>query len=151
MNEQEHRAGDYLISTDKSLLDLESIHEYLCNQSYWARDRPFDTVRRSVANSLCFGVYEPGKRQIGFARVVTDRATFAWICDLYVLEAHRGNGLGKALVEAIVGHPDLQGLKRLLLATQDAHALYERYGGFTPLAAPERWMERTSAPSAAPR
>src|SRR5207244_2731083 len=99
------------------------IHDYLANQSYWAADRPLDVVRRSIENSLCFGLYESG-RQIGFTRVVTDRATFAWLCDVFVLPPHRGRGLSKWLLECVVGHPDLQGVRRLLLATRDAHDLY---------------------------
>jgi GNAT superfamily N-acetyltransferase len=146
MKEQEHRVGGYLVSTDKALLELETIHRYLSGQSYWARGRSLETVRRSIENSLCFGVYGPEKRQVGFARVVTDHATFAWMCDVFVLEAHRGRGLGKALVEKIIGHPDLQGLKRFLLATRDAHGFYRQYGGFVELAAPDMWMERKSPP-----
>jgi GNAT superfamily N-acetyltransferase len=98
-------------------------------------------VQRSIEHSLCFGVYAGGE-QAGFARVVTDYATFAWLCDVFILEAYRGRGLSKWLVETIVAYPDLAGLRRFLLATRDAHSLYQHYGGFTPLQAPDRWLER---------
>jgi GNAT superfamily N-acetyltransferase len=133
------RRGDFLISTARALLDLALIHDFLANRSYWATGRPVDVVRRSVDNSLCFGLYERG-RQVGFARVVTDRATFAWLCDVFVLEEYRGHGLSKWLMECVMSHPALQGLRRVLLGTRDAHGLYERYG-FTPLADPARFME----------
>jgi GNAT superfamily N-acetyltransferase len=133
------RRGAFLISTDPTLLDLPLIHDYLSNHSYWADDRPLDVVRRSLDNSLCFGLYEH-HQQIGLARVVTDRATFAWLCDVFVLENHRGQGLSKWLIECVLTYPALQGLRRFILATRDAHGLYERYG-FTPLADPTRFME----------
>jgi GNAT superfamily N-acetyltransferase len=133
------RQGDFLISTDPGLLDLPSIHDFLTNRSYWAKGRPLEVFRRSLANSLCFGLYEQ-RRQVGFARVVTDRATFAWLCDVFVLENYRGRGLAKWLIECVLGHPALQGLRRVLLGTRDAHGLYQRYG-FAPLADPTRFME----------
>jgi GNAT superfamily N-acetyltransferase len=133
------RRGDFLISTDPSLLDLPLIHDFLSNRSYWAAGRPPEVVRRSVDNSLCFGLYERG-RQAGLARVVTDRATFAWLCDVFVLEGYRGRGLSKWLIECVMAHPALRGLRRFLLGTRDAHGLYERYG-FTPLDEPGRFME----------
>lgn len=129
------------ISTDRSRLDVGYIHRYLSEQSYWAVGRSRDVVEKSLANSLCFGVYA-GARQVGFARVVTDYATFAWLCDLFIDEAYRGQGLGKRLIEAVVAHPALQGLRNFILATRDAHELYRRYGGFEPLAAPANWMAR---------
>ena len=132
----------YLISTDASMLDLEVVHGYL-SRSYWAAGVPEDVVRRSVENSLCFGVYR-GEEQAGFARVVTDRATFAYLADVFVLEEHRGQGIGKWLVEVILSHPDLQGLRRWMLATRDAHDLYRRYA-FTELARPGIFMERKDA------
>ena len=132
----------YQISTDKSLLDFGIIHGYLSKESYWAVGRSMETVRRSIEGSLCFGLYEAAGRQAGFARGVTDYATFGWLCDVFVLDAHKGKGLGKWLVQTIVSHPDLVSLRRMYLGTRDAHGLYSRYGGFTPLAAPERWMER---------
>jgi GNAT superfamily N-acetyltransferase len=132
----------YLISTDASMLDLEVVHGYL-SRSYWAAGVPEDVVRRSIENSLCFGVYR-GEEQAGFARVVTDRATFAYLADVFVLEEHRGQGIGKWLVEVILSHPDLQGLRRWMLATRDAHDLYRRYA-FTELARPGIFMERKDA------
>ncbi len=132
--------GEYVISTDPARLDLETIHTYLSGSSYWAQGRPLEVVRRSVENSLCFGLYHRA-RQVGFARVITDRATFAWLADVFVLDEARGQGLGKWLVETILAHPDLQGLRRWVLATKDAHSLYSRFG-FAPLKRPERWMER---------
>ena len=133
------RRDGYLISTDASMLDLEVVHGYL-SRSYWAAGVPEDVVRRSIENSLCFGVYR-GEEQAGFARVVTDRATFAYLADVFVLEEHRGQGIGTWLVEVILSHPDLQGLRRWMLATRDAHDLYRRYA-FTELARPAIFMER---------
>jgi GNAT superfamily N-acetyltransferase len=133
------RRGDFVISTDPALLDVPLIHDFLANRSYWAAGRPREVVRRSLDHSLCFGLYERG-RQVGLARVVTDRATFAWLCDVFILEAYRGRGLSKWLLECALGHPALQGLRRVLLGTRDAHGLYQRYG-FTPLADPARFLE----------
>jgi GNAT superfamily N-acetyltransferase/uncharacterized damage-inducible protein DinB len=133
------RRGDFLVSTDPALLDVPLLHDFLANRSYWAAGRPPEVVRRSIDHSLCFGLYERGK-QVGFARVVTDRATFAWLCDVFVLEPYRGRGLGKWLVECVLGHPSLRGLRRVLLGTRDAHGLYARHG-FTPLADPSRFLE----------
>jgi GNAT superfamily N-acetyltransferase len=130
--------GEFEISTDLARIDLGTVHEFLTN-SYWARGIPLETVQRSIENSLCFGIYH-GDRQIGFARVITDRATFAYLADVFVLPDYRGRGLSKWLMECIIAHPDLQGLRRWMLATQDAHGLYAQYG-FSPLKAPERWME----------
>ncbi len=127
------------ISTDPALLDPDVICEFL-SRAYWASARPRERIIASLQHSLVFGVYE-GKRQIGMARVVTDYATFAWLCDVFVDEAYRGQGAGKWLMETVVAHPDLQGLKRMVLVTRDAHGLYGQYG-FTPLAHPEGWMER---------
>ncbi|MBL8058033.1 MAG: GNAT family N-acetyltransferase [Anaerolineales bacterium] len=139
----EARRAGFLISTDPARLDVPALHAFLSERAYWALGRPLAVVERSVQHSLCFGLYAAaGGSQIGFARVVTDYATFAWLCDVFVLEAYRGQGLSKWLIETIVAHPDLAGLRRFLLATRDAHGLYQRYGGFTPLQAPERWLER---------
>lgn len=126
------------IDTDKTRLDLDVVHGFLAT-SYWAKGIPRETVERSIEGSLCFGVYE-GRRQVGFARVITDAATFAYLADVFILETHRGRGLSRRLMDAIVAHPSLQGLRRWLLATRDAHGLYARYG-FKPLAAPDRMME----------
>ncbi len=133
-----NRRGDYDISTDPGRLDLDAIHGYLA-RSYWAQAVPRAVVARAIRHSLCFGLYR-GTAQVGFARVVTDSTTFAYLADVFVLEAHRGRGLGKWLIDCVLGHADLQGLRRFMLATRDAHGLYAQYG-FTPLAHPERLME----------
>jgi GNAT superfamily N-acetyltransferase len=130
--------GDYEISTDPSCVDIEVVHGFLTN-SYWANGIPIETVRLSIENSLCFGIYH-GKQQVGFARVISDRATFAYLADVFVLPAYRGRGLSRWLMECILGHPDLQGLRRWMLATQDAHGLYTKFG-FNGIQSPERWME----------
>ena len=129
---------DYLITTDARRLDVDAVHAYL-TQSYWSPGIPRATVERAMANSICFGVMKGGE-QVGFARVVTDRATFAYLADVYILEPHRGKGLAKALMKAIIAHPDLQGLRRFTLATRDAHALYKQFG-FTELSKPGNMME----------
>jgi GNAT superfamily N-acetyltransferase len=129
------------ISTDRSRLDIAYIHRYLSEKCYWSIGRSRAVVEKSIANSLCFGVYD-GDRQMGFARVVTDYATFAWLCDVFIDAAYRGRGVGKQLVETVVAHPELQGMRNFILATRDAHELYRQYGGFEALAAPERWMAR---------
>jgi GNAT superfamily N-acetyltransferase len=136
----EARRGSLLISTDALRLDLDVICEFL-SRSYWARSRPRERIEASLRNSLVFCVYD-GPRQVGLARRVTDYVTFAWLCDVFVDEGYRGKGIGKWLLETIVVHPELQGLKRILLVTDDAHGLYSQYG-FTPLAHPEGWMERS--------
>jgi GNAT superfamily N-acetyltransferase len=133
--------GDYTISADPARLDVGFVHDWLANVSYWAQGRPLEVAQKALENSLCFGVYR-GAEQVGLARVVTDYATFGWLCDVFITEAHRGRGLGKWLIECVVSHPDLAGLKQIVLATRDAHELYRRYGGFTSLPAPERWMIR---------
>jgi len=128
----------YEISTDPARLDLDVIHGFL-RGAYWSPGVPRDVVERSFGNSLCFGLYAPGGAQAGFARAVTDRATFAWVADVFVLREHRGRGLGVWLMETLLAHPDLQGLRRILLATADAHGLYERFG-FAPLVGPQRFL-----------
>jgi len=138
----EQQRGEFTLSSEKSRLDVAALHEYLSKTAYWALGRSYEAVVKSIEHSLCFGIYTGDGRQVGFARVVTDYATFAWLCDVFVLENYRGKGLGKWLVEAVVSHPNLQGLKRILLATRDAHELYRRYGGFDRLQATEKWMER---------
>jgi ribosomal protein S18 acetylase RimI-like enzyme len=134
----DERRGELLISTDRRRLQLEIVHGYL-TRSYWAKGVSREVVERAIEHSLCFGLYD-GQAQVGFARVVTDRATFAYLSDVFVLESHRGRGLGKWLVEFVLAHPDLQGLRRFVLATWDAHGLYARHG-FRPLARPETYME----------
>ncbi len=138
---KEHLDADYTISTDKARLDVGLIHGFLSRSSYWAQGRPLEQVRTSLENSLCFGVYE-GHGQVGFARVVTDYATFAWLCDVFVLEPHRGRGLGKQLIQAVVKHPTLRGLRLMMLATRDAQGLYGEYGGFRTIEVADRWMIR---------
>lgn len=133
--------GDYTISCDPGRLDLDEIHSFLTS-SYWATGISRDLVARSIAGSLPFGLYHgPTGRLVGFARVISDRATFAYLGDVFVLESHRRLGLGHWLVEVITGHPELQGLRRWLLATRDAHAIYAKFG-FTPIENPERLMHR---------
>jgi len=134
----EWRRGEYSISTDPSRLDRPAIREFLA-ASYWSPEIPQDVVDRSIEGSLSFGLYE-GKRQIGFARAITDRATFAYVADVYVLEEYRGRGLARWLMETVLAHPDLQGLRRWMLLTHDAHALYRKVG-FADAARPERIME----------
>lgn len=129
----------YTITTDKRQLDLNAIHAFL-SQTYWSPGVPKAVVERAIENSLAFGVFK-GSEQVGFARVVTDKATFAYLADVYVLEAHRGKGLSKRLLEEIQAHEELQGLRRFLLATKDAHGLYAQFG-FKQLANPSLMMER---------
>ena len=132
--------GEYTLSTDKARLDIMLVHWFLSEESYWAKGISFDTVERSIENSLCFGVYY-GKEQVGFARVITDYGTFAYLADVFVLPEYRGKGLSKWLVKTVINHPELQGLRRWMLATRDAHQVYAKVG-FRPLTAPDRWMER---------
>lgn len=123
----EETKDDYLISTDSSLLNIDVIYNYLSKESYWALNVPREVVETSIQNSLCFGLYKEGI-QIGFARLITDRATFAYLADVFILEAHRGKGLSKWLIATIQAHPKLQGLRRWMLGTRDAHGLYEQFG-----------------------
>jgi GNAT superfamily N-acetyltransferase len=139
------KESEIIISTDKKLLQINLIHEFLHEESYWAKDRTLEQTKRAIENSLCFGVYFE-TRQIGFARVVSDFATFAYIGDVFILQEFRRNGLSKLLMEAMLSHKDLQGLRRWVLATKDAHGLYEQFD-FSGLRFPERWMEKT-APNA---
>jgi GNAT superfamily N-acetyltransferase len=129
----------FIFSDDSNLVDINAVHHYLSTQSYWAKEIPFELVQKSIENSLCFGVYKDGK-QAGFARWVTDRATFAYLCDVYVEEAFRGLGLSKKLMSLMMFHPDLQGLRTYCLATLDAHSLYAQFG-FKPVGNPEKLME----------
>jgi len=135
------REDGFTISTDRARLDIDFVHRWLSEESYWALGRALEVVERAIANSLCFGLYSD-ERQVGFARVVTDYATFGWLCDVFVIDEARGNALGKWLVQMVVAHPDLAEVRRLLLATRDAHELYRRYGGFENMTNPERWMIR---------
>lgn len=137
--------GELLISTDKSRLQLDMIQSFLANDSYWANGRTIEQTKTAIENSICFGVYH-GDRQIGFARVVSDCAVFAYLGDVFIISEFRGKGLSKWLMEVIISHPDLQGLRRWILATRDAHSLYEKFG-FQALKFPERWMEKP-APNA---
>ncbi len=130
----------FVVSTDRARLDLHSAHEFLAGSSYWAKQIPFDTFARSVENSLCFGVYDSGGAQVGFARVISDFATFAYVADVFVLDSHRARGLGKLLMDCIQRHPQLQGLRRWVLTTRDAHGLYAQFGFASPKF-PERYME----------
>lgn len=134
-----HRVGSYTISDDRARLDLHAIHAYL-RRAYWSPGVPFEVVERAVAGSLCIGAYDAGGAQVGLARFVSDHATFCYVCDVYVLEEHRRRGLSKALLQMAFDHPLLQGLRLWSLVTNDAHALYSRFG-FVPLAQPERHME----------
>jgi GNAT superfamily N-acetyltransferase len=137
--------GNFIISTDKTLLQIDVIHKFLQEESYWAKDRSLETTKIAIENSLCFGVCCENK-QIGFARVVSDFATFAYLGDVFILEEFRGKGLSKWLLEVIISHKNLQNLRRWILATKDAHGLYAQFE-FSELRFPDRWMEKT-APNA---
>jgi GNAT superfamily N-acetyltransferase len=139
VSEEWHR-GEYLISTDPARLDRRLIHDFLAHSSYWAAGIPAAVVARALEHSLCFGLYAPAG-QVGLARVVTDRATVAYLADVFVLPEHRGRGLSKWLMATVLAHPELQGFRRFLLNTRDAHGLYRRFGFTTP-AHPEWAMER---------
>lgn len=130
---------DFSISTDKTKLQPEIICNYL-SSAYWSNQRSSETILKSLEHSLCFGLYHH-EVQIGLARVITDYATFAYLCDVFVLETYQGRGLGKYLMQTVISHPDLAPLRRFMLATRDAHGLYEQYG-FEPLSVPDRWMEK---------
>ena len=134
----EWKRNQLLVSTDPAKLDVEAVHAFL-SRAYWCEGIPRETVERALRHSLCFGLFD-GAAQIGLARVVTDYATFAYLCDVYVLPGHRGRGLGKWLIECLLAHPAVPGLRRINLATHDAHPLYARYG-FRPLRQPETFME----------
>ncbi len=144
MSRYELHREEFTISTEEARLQLDAILAFL-SRAYWAEGRTRDVIERSMAHSLCFGLYA-GDRQIGFARVITDRATFAYLCDVFIDDSYRGRGLGKWLMAAVMDHPDLQGLRRWTLATRDAHGLYKQFG-WTDLKHPERWMEIYKPPS----
>ena len=133
--------GPYTITSDRERMDAQVIQAYL-SQSYWARGIPLAVVEQAIRHSLCFGLFEE-ESQVGFARVITDYATFAYLGDVFILESHQGQGLGKWLMEIVIAHPELQGLRRWNLATRDAHSLYARHG-FAALAKPESYMEITN-------
>jgi GNAT superfamily N-acetyltransferase len=139
---REFKREEFTVSTDPSRLDLHWIHNYLTSEAYWARGIAFPVFRKSVENALCFGVYHQSK-QVGFGRVISDYATFAYLADVFVTENYRQKGLGKWLVECVRNYPELQGLRRWMLVTSDAHGLYQRYG-FAPLEHPEKMMEIVS-------
>jgi len=136
--------GGLRVSTDKGELDVPLIHRFLSTGAYWSPGVARETVERAIAGSLCFGGYLDGAGQVAFARVITDAATFACLADVFVLPAHRGRGHAVQLMDAVVAHPQLQGLRRFMLATLDAHGLYARYGFVAP-ARPERLMEIVNA------
>ena len=132
--------ANFIISDEKEKLDAEYIHNYLSNKSYWAENIPLETVKKSIDGSICFGMYE-NEKQIGFARVVTDKATFGYLADVFIDENYRAQGLSKWLMEIIMAYPELQGLRRWMLGTRDAHSLYEKFG-FEPLENPKRVMHK---------
>ena len=134
----EIQENGFVFSDDKNLVDVQAVHQYLSEESYWAKNIPFETVKRSIENSLCFGIYKDGE-QAGFSRWVTDKATFAYLCDVYVKTEFRGLGLSKKLMSLMMFHPDLQGLRRYHLVTLDAHGLYEQFG-FKAITHVERQM-----------
>ncbi|MFC2029642.1 GNAT family N-acetyltransferase [Chloroflexota bacterium] len=140
----EQRRGPFTISTDKARLNVDLICDYLSETSYWARGRSHAAILRSIEHSLCFGLYDDGC-QIGFSRVVTDYATFAWLADVFVLASHCGQGLGKWLIANVVGHAELQDVGLFVLATRDAHGLYRRYGGFEVIPEDGKYMARPGA------
>lgn len=131
--------NEFIITTDKNKMDVDAIHEFLSTKAYWCLNIPKSTVETAIQNSLCFGVYQDQK-QIGLARVITDFATIAYLGDVYILEEYRGKGLSKLLMETIMKHPNLQGLRRWILLTGDAHGLYRQFG-WTPISDPTVWME----------
>jgi GNAT superfamily N-acetyltransferase len=134
----EHHRDRFTVSTDPSKLDIDAIHDFLTH-CYWSKGIPRDIVTRAIQHSLCFGLFDGGK-QIGFARVISDYATYAYLCDVYVLESYRGKGLGTWLMSCVMKYPDLQGLRRFTLLTRDAHSLYKKFG-FAPMRDPSRYME----------
>jgi len=139
MEIEEYKKENYVVSTDKSKLNLAVIHGYL-SRSYWAEDIPLEILKKAITNSLCFGIYN-GNNQVGFARVISDYSTFAYLADVFVLEEERGKGLSKFLMECILKHNQLQGLRNFSLMTKDAHSLYSRYG-FKNIPQPENFMAK---------
>ncbi len=139
MNDDAFLKKGFLISTNKALLEVNTIHHFLDKISYWGKGISISTVKISIQNSMCFGIYQ-AQKQVGFARVVTDLATFAYLCDVFILPDYRKSGLSKWLIQTIRNHPELKNLRRLVLATADAHGLYEQFG-FTQMKNQDRWME----------
>jgi GNAT superfamily N-acetyltransferase len=139
INDDAFAKKGFSISTDKGLIDFETVYNYLSNDSYWAKGMPAEMLRKAIENSICFGVYQHNK-QVGFARVVTDKATFAYLCDVFILADYRRLGLSKWLIQTIKQYSELQGLRRWALATADAHDLYTQFD-FVPISRPDRWME----------
>jgi GNAT superfamily N-acetyltransferase len=148
MQHYQVKQNNFLISTDKAIINIDVVHNYLSNESYWAKNISINVVKKSIENSLCFSVYKVSEinnaieEQIGFARVVTDCATFGYLADVFIAEPYRGKGLSKWLIQAILAHPELQGFRRWMLATKDAHSLYAQFG-FKPIDNPERYMRLT--------
>lgn len=140
---KEWQRSEFTISTERERLQIDVIHKFLSEESYWAKERTLGQTTTAIKNSLPFGVYK-GENLIGFARVVTDYATFAYVGDVFILDEFRGRGLSLWLMDVIVGHPELQNFRRWVLATKDAHSLYEKFG-FTALKFPTRWMEKTAS------
>ncbi len=136
----------FLVSTDRTKLNVDMIHTYLSSEAYWSRGRSRAVVEKSIANALCFGMYHSSGQQVGFARVVTDYAVFAWLMDVFIIEGYRRRGLSKQLITNVLSHPDLQNLQRWGLLTADAHTLYQQYG-FTPIASPKWFMELVNPPA----
>jgi GNAT superfamily N-acetyltransferase len=139
----ENQRGDFLISTDKTKLQIDVIHDYLKHEAYWTTGRTREMTEKTIEQSLCFGIYH-NDSQIGFARVVTDYTIFGYLCDLFILNDYQGQGLGKWLIETILAYLDEEGVRWTMLATRDAHELYEDYGGFQKLYLPEKWMGRVN-------
>ena len=137
----EYQRGRFSIHTDREKMDIDFVQDYLSCQSYWALGRSRQVVEKSIQNSLCFGVFDD-EQQVGFARLVTDYSTFAWLCDVFIAPSHQGYGLGKWLIESITSHPDIEGVKYIMLATRDAHELYRKYGGFEAPRHLGKWMIR---------
>lgn len=135
----EKTIGDYLFSADKSRLQPEAIHHYLSKESYWAQNIPIELVKKTIEGSVCFGIFQ-NAQQIGFARVITDHASFGYLADVYILEDHRKQGLSKELMKFIMAYPAFEKFRRFMLATRDAHGLYKQFG-FKPLGEPDRFME----------
>lgn len=129
----------YRISTDIKEMDFDLVYEFI-STSYWAQGIPKDTMRKAIENAFCFAIFDSNNSQVGFARLITDKATFAYLADVFIVEEHRKKGLSKQLVSEIIGHPELQGLRRIMLATRDAHSLYQQFG-FEPINAPEMLMQ----------